>query len=200
MNSNLDHLMKSNASFIQQRIHSSIAAKTKLLEQRTDEILAAGRHLVGALQAGNKIMFCGNGGSAADAQHLATELVVKLHRDRAPLPSLALTTDTSILTAAGNDFGFREIFARQVLALGAKGDALVGISTSGNSENVRAAVSAAKSKGMLTIGLLGKDGGALASEVDCAVIVPEEDTQRIQECHILIGHIWMELIEHELFG
>ncbi len=192
--------MKSNASFVQQRIQSSIAAKTKLLEQRTHEILAAGQRLVQVLQAGNKIMFCGNGGSAADAQHLTTELVVKLHHDRRPLPALALTTDTSILTAAGNDFGFREIFARQVLALGAQGDALVGISTSGKSENVRVAVSAAKSKGMITFGLLGKDGGPLASEVDYPIIAPEDDTQRIQECHILIGHIWMELIEHELFG
>lgn len=192
--------MKSNAGFVQQRIQSSIAAKTKLLEQRTNEILVAGQCLAHALPAGNKIMFCGNGGSAADAQHLATELVVKLHHDRRPLPALALTTDTSILTAAGNDFGFREIFSRQVLALGAQGDVLVGISTSGNSENVRAAVAAARSKNMITIGLLGKDGGALAGEVDHPVIVPEHDTQRIQECHLLIGHIWMELIEHELFG
>jgi D-sedoheptulose 7-phosphate isomerase len=191
--------MKSTTSFVEHRIQSSIAAKARLLEQRTHEILAAGQRLVQVLQAGNKIMFCGNGGSAADAQHLATELVVKLHHDRRPLPSLALTTDTSILTAAGNDFGFREIFSRQVLALGARGDALVGISTSGKSENVRAAVAAAKSKGLVTFGLLGKAGGPLASEVDYPLLVPEHDTQRIQECHILIGHIWMELIEHELF-
>lgn len=192
--------MKSNADFVQQRIQSSIAAKAKLLELCTSDILATGRRLTQVLAAGNKIMFCGNGGSAADAQHLATELVVKLHHDRRPLPALALTTDTSILTAAGNDFGFREIFSRQVLALGAQGDALVGISTSGNSENVRAAVAAARSKGMIAIGLLGKEGGTLANEVDFPVIVPERDTQRIQECHILIGHIWMELIEHELFS
>lgn len=191
--------MKSNAGFIQQRIESSIAAKAKLLELRTNDILLAGQRLAQILLAGNKIMFCGNGGSAADAQHLATELVVKLHHDRRPLPALALTTDTSILTAAGNDYGFREIFSRQVLALGAPGDALVGISTSGKSENVRAAVAAAKSKGMVTIGMLGKDGGPLASEADFPILVPEYDTQRIQECHILIGHIWMELIEHELF-
>lgn len=191
--------MKSNAGFIQQRIQSSIAAKAKLLELRTNEILLVGQRLAQILAAGNKIMFCGNGGSAADAQHLATELVVKLHQDRRPLPALALTTDTSIITAAGNDYGFREIFSRQVLALGAHGDALVGISTSGKSENVRAAVAAAKSKGIVTIGMLGKDGGPLAHEVDYPILVPEHDTQRIQECHILIGHIWMELIEHELF-
>ena len=191
--------MKSDKSFVQERIQNSITAKTRLLEQRTPEILAAGHKLVNVLMGGGKIFFCGNGGSAADAQHLATELVVKLQHDRRPLPALALTTDTSVLTAAGNDYGFREIFARQVAALGAKPDALVGISTSGNSENVLAALVAAKGKGMCTIGLLGKDGGTIARQVDYAIVVPEHDTQRIQECHILIGHIWMEMIEHELF-
>jgi D-sedoheptulose 7-phosphate isomerase len=192
--------MKSDKSFVQERIQNSIAAKARLLEQRTPEILAAGHKLVNVLIDGGKIFFCGNGGSAADAQHLATELVVKLQHDRRPLPALALTTDTSVLTAAGNDYGFREIFARQVAALGAKADALVGISTSGKSENVLAALTAARDKGMCTIGLLGKDGGTIAQQVDHAIVVPEHDTQRIQECHILIGHIWMELIEHELFG
>lgn len=192
--------MKSDKSFIQERIQKSIAAKTRLLEQRTPEILAAGHKLASVIISGGKILFCGNGGSAADAQHLAAELVVKLQNDRRPLPALALTTDSSILTATGNDYGFREIFARQVLALGAQHDALVAISTSGKSENVRAAVAAAKSKGLCTVALLGKEGGALAREADYAVIAPEFDTQRIQECHILIGHIWMELIEHELFG
>ena len=192
--------MKSDKSFVHERIQLSIAAKTRLLEQRTPEILAAGHKLVNVLVDGGKIFFCGNGGSAADAQHLATELVVKLQHDRRPLPALALTTDTSVLTAAGNDYGFREIFARQVAALGAKPDALVGISTSGKSENVLAALAAARGKGMCTIGMLGKDGGTIAQQVDHAIVVPEHDTQRIQECHILIGHIWMELIEHELFG
>jgi D-sedoheptulose 7-phosphate isomerase len=192
--------MKSDKTFVQERIQNSIAAKTRLLEQRVPEILAVGHKLASVLTNGGKIFFCGNGGSAADAQHLATELVVKLHHDRRPLPALALTTDTSVLTAAGNDYGFREIFARQVAALGARYDALVGISTSGNSENVLAAIATAKGKGMCTIGLLGKEGGAIAQHVDYAIVVPEHDTQRIQECHILIGHIWMELIEHELFG
>ncbi len=192
--------MKSNQSFVHERIQKSIAAKTRLLEQRTPEILAAGHKLVSVMTNGGKILFCGNGGSAADAQHLAAELVVKLQNDRRPLPALALTTDTSVLTAIGNDYGFRAIFARQVLALGAKNDALVAISTSGKSENVLAAVAAAKSLGLCTLGLLGKDGGPIAQQVDHAIIVPEYDTQRIQECHLLIGHIWMELIEHELFG
>ena len=191
--------MKSDIRFIQERIQKSLAAKTRLLEQRMPEILAAGHKLAGVILNGGKILFCGNGGSAADAQHLATELVVKLQHDRRPLPAIALTTDTSILTAVGNDYGFREVFARQVLALGAKNDALVGISTSGTSANVLAAMAAARSRGMFTIGLTGKDGGALARECDEAIVVPEQDTQRIQECHLLIGHIWMELIEHELF-
>ncbi len=192
--------MKSDNGFIQNRIQQSIAAKTRLLEQRTPEMLAAGHKLASVIAQGGKILFCGNGGSAADAQHLAAELVVKLQNDRRPLPAIALTTDTSILTAAGNDYGFREVFARQVLALGTKQDALVGISTSGQSENVLAAITAAKGKGVCTVGLLGRDGGAIAQACDFAVVVPEHDTQRIQECHILIGHLWMELIEYELFG
>ena len=192
--------MKSDKSFVQERIRQSIAAKTRLLERHAPQVLAAGHQLAGVIAGGGKILFCGNGGSAADAQHLAAELVVKLQNDRRPLPALALTTDTSVLTAAGNDYGFRDIFARQVLALGAKNDALVGISTSGKSENVLAALAAAKRQGMCTIGLLGKDGGTIAQQADHAIVVPEDDTQRIQECHILIGHIWMELIEHELFG
>jgi D-sedoheptulose 7-phosphate isomerase len=153
-----------------------------------------------SIRAGGKILFCGNGGSAADAQHLAAELVGHLRRERRPLAGLALTTDTSILTAVGNDYAFKEIFVRQVQALGLPGDVLVGISTSGNSEDVLAAAQAAQKQGLITIGLLGNDGGKIAPAVDHKVIVPAKDTQRIQECHILVGHIWMEMIEHELFG
>lgn len=192
--------MKSDKIFVQERIQSNIAAKTKLMEQQSAEILAVGHKLVNVLRGGGKIFFCGNGGSAADAQHLAAELVCKLRDDRPPLAGLALTTDTSTLTATSNDYSFRDVFARQVIALGASGDALVGISSSGNSANVLAAIEAAKQKNILTVGLLGRDGGAIAGAVDQSVIVPDHDTQRIQECHILIGHIWMEMIEHELFG
>lgn len=170
------------------------------MEQQSAEILAIGHKLVNVLRGGGKIFFCGNGGSAADAQHLAAELVCKLRDDRPPLAGLALTTDTSTLTATSNDYSFRDVFARQVIALGASGDALVGISSSGNSANVLAAIEAAKQKNILTVGLLGRDGGAIAGAVDQSVIVPDHDTQRIQECHILVGHIWMEMIEHELFG
>lgn len=192
--------MKSDKTFVQERIQNNIAAKTKLMEQQSAEILTVGHKLVNVLRGGGKIFFCGNGGSAADAQHFAAELVCKLRDDRPPLAGLALTTDTSTLTATSNDYSFRDVFARQVIALGASGDALVGISSSGNSANVLAAVEAAKQKNILTVGLLGRDGGAIASAVDQSVIVPDNDTQRIQECHILVGHIWMEMIEHELFG
>ena len=192
--------MKTNPNFVEERIQRSIAAKTRLLKQHSAQILETGHKLVEVIASGGKIIFCGNGGSAADAQHLAAELVCKLQADRRPLAGIALTTDTSILTAIGNDYGFRDVFARQVTALGRRGDALIAISTSGKSENVLAAVEAAKHMGIITIGLLGKDGGVLAKVVDHALIAPDNDTQRIQECHILIGHLWMEILENELFG
>jgi D-sedoheptulose 7-phosphate isomerase len=142
-----------------------------------------------SMQRGGKLLLCGNGGSAADAQHLAAECVVRLQMDRGPLPALALTTDSSILTAAGNDYGFDTIFARQVLGLGRAGDVLLAISTSGNSRNLVLAVEEAKRHGLLTLGLLGKDGGSLGSLVDKALVIPSSNTQRIQELHITVGHI-----------
>jgi D-sedoheptulose 7-phosphate isomerase len=192
--------MNQTEQFIRQTIEESINAKTVLLQKCVAEIHEAGLELGRAIRAGGKILFCGNGGSAADAQHLAAELVGHLRRDRRALAAIALTTDTSILTAVGNDYAFKEIFARQVQALGLPGDVFIGISTSGNSENVLAAALAAQKQGITTIGLLGRDGGKIAAAVDHKVIVPSKDTQRIQECHILIGHIWMEMVEQELFG
>jgi D-sedoheptulose 7-phosphate isomerase len=192
--------MNQTEQFIRQTIEESINAKTALLQKCVAEIHEAGLELGRAIRAGGKILFCGNGGSAADAQHLAAELVGHLRRDRRALAAIALTTDTSILTAVGNDYAFKEIFARQVQALGLPGDVFIGISTSGNSENVLAAALAAQKQGITTIGLLGRDGGKIAPAVDHKVIVPSKDTQRIQECHILIGHIWMEMVEQELFG
>ncbi|MDZ7362702.1 MAG: D-sedoheptulose 7-phosphate isomerase [candidate division KSB1 bacterium] len=192
--------MNQTEQFIRQTIEESISAKTALLQKCVAEIHEAGLELGRAIRAGGKILFCGNGGSAADAQHLAAELVGHLRRDRRALAAMALTTDTSILTAVGNDYAFKEIFARQVQALGLPGDVFIGISTSGNSENVLAAALAAQKQGITTIGLLGRDGGKIAPAVDHKVIVPSKDTQRIQECHILIGHIWMEMVEQELFG
>lgn len=162
------------------------------------QIAGAADKIAAALRSGKTLYLFGNGGSAADAQHLAAELVVRLRRQRPAYAAAALTTDSSILTAAANDFSFNEIFARQVEALGRPGDALIGISTSGESANVYRAVETANERGLLTIGLLGTSGGKIAGLVQHALIVNEQDTQRVQECHILIGHIWMEMIDAAL--
>lgn len=154
-----------------------------------------GARLVAALQSGGKLLLCGNGGSAADAQHIAAELVGRFARARAGLPAIALTTDTSALTAIANDFGYEQVFARQVQALARPGDVLVGISTSGNSANVLQAVDMARGMGVHTVGLLGGTGGVLAGRVDDALVVPSSETPRIQECHILLGHIWCQMID-----
>lgn len=153
-----------------------------------------------SLQAGGKVLFCGNGGSAADSQHLAAELVGKLMFDRPGLPAIALTTDTSALTAIGNDYGFDRVFARQVEALGRRGDVLVGISTSGNSPNVLAALQTGRDRGLVTVGLTGSGGGAFPPLCDHLVVVPAEETQKIQEGHILIGHVICALVESALYG
>jgi D-sedoheptulose 7-phosphate isomerase len=150
------------------------------------------------IRAGGKILFCGNGGSAADAQHLAAEYVVKLTLERRPFPALALTTDTSILTAAGNDLGFERVFARQVQALGRPGDLLLIHSTSGASPNLLAAAHAAREAGLKVAALLAKGGGPLADRVDFALVVPTGSTQRAQELHLTIGHVVCELVERAL--
>ena len=159
---------------------------------------SAGRLAAQALQTGHKLMFCGNGGSAADSQHLASELTGRFIKDRRPLAAMALSTDSSALTCIGNDYAFDEVFARQVAALGRKGDVLVAISTSGNSRNVIRAVEEARSAGMQVIGLLGRDGGALMPMCDVPIVVPSQVTARIQEAHILIGHTLCGLIEEAL--
>jgi D-sedoheptulose 7-phosphate isomerase len=184
---------------VRERIIASIELKQALLKQ--SQLLAQiADELIRAYRAGRKVILFGNGGSAADAQHIAAELAGRYYMDRKPLPAEALTVNTSILTAIGNDYGFEQIFARQVEALGNPGDIAIGISTSGNSPNVIEGVRAAKRKGMITIGLTGADGGQLKNEVDYCICVPSKDTPRIQEAHILIGHIWCELIERALFG
>lgn len=168
-----------------------------LIEQRT-ELVASAALLRDALAAGRKVLLCGNGGSAADAQHIAAELVGRYVRERAPLPAIALTVDSSIMTAVGNDYGFEHVFSRQVLALGAEGDVLVVISTSGKSPNVLAAAQAARSRGMRVVGLTGQGGGPLAALCDVCVRVPSRTTARIQECHIAIGHLFCEAIDAEI--
>jgi D-sedoheptulose 7-phosphate isomerase len=160
-------------------------------------IRAAGDMMIQCIAQGNKIMFAGNGGSAADAQHLSAELVNKFLKERKPLPGLALTTDTSILTAIGNDSFFEEVFSKQVQALGRKGDIILGISTSGNSENIIKAFKVAGVMGISTIALTGQQG-RMNDMADCTIAVPSKITPRIQESHILIGHILCEIIEDSL--
>jgi D-sedoheptulose 7-phosphate isomerase len=162
-------------------------------------IVEAASLISSCLQSGGKLLLFGNGGSAADAQHLAAEFVGRFVMERAGLPALALTTDSSILTAIGNDYGFDQIFARQIQALGKPGDVAIGISTSGNSLNVIAALKEAGKRRMKTIGLAGNDGGILAKCVDIPITVAAGNTARIQECHIAIGHLFCELVEMELF-
>ncbi len=157
----------------------------------------AGR-VINALTTERKLMFCGNGGSAADAQHLATEYVVRFRRNRQPMAALALTTDTSLLTAAANDFGFEHVFARQVQALGQAGDILFLHSTSGQSGNLLHAAAAARERGVLTVALLARGGGPLAALVDVALILPTESSAHAQELHIAIGHVICDLVEAQL--
>lgn len=149
------------------------------------------------ISSGGKVIWMGNGGSAADSQHLAAEIVGRFKKERMGMASIALTTDSSIITSVGNDYGFEAIFSRQVEAIGKQGDILVGITTTGNSGNVVAAINAGRKMGLVTVGLLGNDGGKLKSLCDHSIIVPSNDTARIQESHILIGHILCEFIEAE---
>jgi len=187
--------------FIEASLLESAEVKKRILSQCTDQILKAVEIITNAFRNGKKLLLCGNGGSAAASQHIATEFVIRLNPEikRPGLPAIAITTDTSNLTAGGNDIGFENTFARTVEALGNEGDVLIGISTSGNSENVIRAIKTAKEKGMKTIGLLGRDGGKMKELCDLAIIVPSNNTQRIQEGHITIGHIISELVEMELY-
>ncbi|MBI4577883.1 MAG: SIS domain-containing protein [Planctomycetes bacterium] len=169
-----------------------------LLEHCVEDIARSAEALAGVLAGGGTILVCGNGGSAAQAQHLAAELVGRFRGERPGLRALALTTDTSVLTAVANDYRFEEVYRRQVQALGRPGDGLVAISTSGESPNVLAACEAARGLGMLTVGLVGRGGGRLASVVDHAVVVPSDDTCRIQECHQLVTHTFCEAVEATL--
>ena len=180
---------------------ASAEVKRRIAETCLDEILAAAEMIAEALQAGGKVMLCGNGGSAADSQHIAAEFTNRLSAEleRPALAALALTTNTSFLTANANDYGFAHVFERQVEALGRDGDVLIGISTSGNSENVVRAIRLCPGRGIKTIGLLGGNGGQLRELVDLAIVVPSTNTQRIQEGHIAIGHVLCDLVERTLF-
>jgi D-sedoheptulose 7-phosphate isomerase len=176
----------------------SLNAKRRFFEQSSGDLALAARMIIESMRAGGKLLIFGNGGSAADAQHIAAELAFKMVREREALPALALTTDTSLLTAISNDRSFDFVFARQVQAIGRKGDIVLAISTSGNSPNVIEAVKQAREMGIRTIGLLGAGGGKVSELVDLALIVPHNETQRIQEVHIAASHIICQLIEDEL--
>jgi D-sedoheptulose 7-phosphate isomerase len=185
-------------------IRTQLAAQRHLLERMeaelADGIAAAAELLVGTFSAGNKLLVMGNGGSAADSQHFAAELVGRFMLERRALPAVALTTDTSALTAIANDYGFETVFSRQVEALAVPGDLVVGISTSGNSDNVARALQAARSAGCRTIALLGRDGGTIRDMVDIPLIIPSRETPRIQEGHITVIHILCDLLEQALFA
>jgi len=184
------------------RIRDCAAVTQQLLEapEYLTAVVAAADAMTKCLRSGNKILFFGNGGSAADAQHLAAELSGRFMRERPSLSGWALTTNSSAMTAIGNDYSFEDVFARQIEGIGSPGDIAFAISTSGNSLNVLKAVGVAREKKLISIGLAGKSGGKLLDLVDHCICVPSDQTQRIQEAHILTGHILCELIEEELFG
>ena len=188
--------------FITNSLTESAETKLKIQQHCLDDLLSAVDLLVSAFRNGNKLLLCGNGGSAADCQHIAAEFVIRLSHeiDRPPIPAIALTTDTSNLTAGGNDIGFENVFARNVQGLGQNGDVLLAISTSGNSPNILKAIEAAKQKEMKIIGFTGGSGGKLKSLVDVHIIIPSNNVQRIQEGHITVAHIICELVENELYG
>lgn len=178
---------------------SLLKAKIAESDDLVQRIYDASAMMIQCLQKGGKILWCGNGGSAADSQHLSAELVARLNITRPGLASLALTTDTSLITAWSNDVGFETLFSRQVEALGKKGDVLFGLSTSGNSPNVLEAVKSARKKEITSIALLGKNGGTIHEFTDLSIIIPSDNTQHIQEAHITVGHILCDLIESKLF-
>jgi len=184
---------------INELIKESIRVKEKLLETQSFEIYRAAKLIISCLKRGGKVIVFGNGGSAADSQHIVAELVGRFKKERRPLPAIALTTNTSILTAIANDYNYETIFQKQIEALGNKKDVAIGISTSGKAKNVINGIITAKKMKMKTISLTGKKGIDFAKLADISIIVPSEDTARIQEAHITIGHILCELIEETIF-
>ena len=182
---------------IKEFLYESAEVKKAVADTLADKILEAVNMSRASYQAGGKMLLMGNGGSAGDAQHIAAEFIGRYKLERKPVPAIALTVDSSILTCVGNDYGFDSVFERQVQGLAHKGDTVIGISTSGTSENVVRGIAAAKTIGAATIGLLGKGGGTLKDMVDVPIVVPSSDTARIQEAHITIGHIICEILDGE---
>ena len=191
--------MKDSKRLIEQFVNESVRVKSEFFQSNATLIAETAEKMAQALRDGRKVLLFGNGGSAADAQHIAAEFVGRFIPDRIPLPALSLATDTSALTALGNDYGYDAVFSRQVHALGNAGDIAIGISTSGNSPNVLAAIDVARSRSLLTIGLTGQDGGKMNGRTDILFRVPSRMTPRIQETHITLGHVLCELIDRELF-
>lgn len=187
--------------FIHKSLKESAEVKLMIEKECFEDIINAVNTLVEAFKNGHKLLLCGNGGSAADSQHIAAEFMIRLSHDvkRPAIPAIALTTDTSNLTAGGNDIGFENVFARNVEGLGQTGDVLIAISTSGNSKNILLAVDKAKEKGMKVIGFLGGNGGKCKDKVDVPIVIPSSNTQRIQEGHITVAHIICELVEKSLY-
>ena len=194
--------MFSRKNFIEDSLKESAEVKILILDKCYNDIVKAADEITKAIKNGKKILLIGNGGSAADSQHLATEFMIRLSHDlnRPAIGAIALTTDTSNLTAGGNDIGFENVFARNIEGLGNEGDVLICISTSGNSPNILKAVAKAKEKKIITIGFLGKDGGKLIKECDHYILIPSDNTQRIQEGHITAGHILCEIVEREVYS
>lgn len=179
---------------------SVVSDNFRKLESRAQIVSVIAEKWIGALSGGNKVIFCGNGGSAADAQHLSAELMGRYKFDRPPMPAMSLTTDTSALTAIGNDYGFEFVFARQLRGIGRRGDVLVGISTSGNSKNIIAAFKQAHEMGICTIAFTGEGGGVMGEFADIILSVPSSVTNNIQEMHIACGHIICGIVENRFFG
>jgi D-sedoheptulose 7-phosphate isomerase len=195
-------LIFSRNKFFDESLNESAQTKFDILNSCREDVYKAIDIMKACIQSGGKVMFCGNGGSAADSQHLATEFIIRLSHDikRPAMGAIALTTDTSLITAGANDIGYDNVFARQIEGLGKPGDVLVGISTSGNSVSIIKAIEMAKQKGVGTIALLGGTGGKIKGIADCEIIIPSSNTQRIQEGHITVGHIVCESVERELYS
>jgi D-sedoheptulose 7-phosphate isomerase len=191
--------MKDAAQLIDQFVSESLRVKAKFFQDNKDAIARTAETIAHGLRAGHKVLFFGNGGSAADSQHLAAELIGRFGPDRSPLAAISLSTDTSILTAVGNDYGYENVFARQIAGLGQPGDTAIAISTSGNSPSVLEGIDTARSKGLFTVGFTGETGGKMKDRVEVLFRVPSRQTPRIQETHILLGHILCELVDRQLF-
>lgn len=200
--SHLPLTLLARQAFIQDQLNASATTMTRTFEECARDIIKAVDAIIGAYNRRKKVLLCGNGGSAGDAQHLATEMVIRMNPGikRPGLPAIALTADSTLLTAGANDIGYDQTFARAVEALGEDGDVLIGLSTSGKSESVNNAMRLARKKGIATIALGGRGGGPMRELADIAIIIPSDDTAHIQEGHIAVGHIIFTMVENEMYG